>query len=186
MKGVKITLGIIIVLSIIFFGTGLIVKETKYTSEVEVDNSINEVFAMFEDTETLKQWLPEVKSIEPINETPQKLGSTYKMIVENQGQEIEMIEKIIAYVPNEKMTFHFTSDGMIKTDDYNFSVQGGKTKIVQNSTIKSNSYMLACVFPWMKSKLKNLSQDYMNRFKELVEKPTSIVSDEVSSKETDN
>lgn len=170
MKAIKIILGIIITFSIVFFATGLIVKETKYTAEIEINKPVKEVFAKFEDIEILKTWMPELKVIEPINETSQKIGSTYKMVIENEGREVKMIEKILAYTPNEKMTFHFTSDGMQKTDDYNFIKQGAITKVVQNSTIKSNSYMLACVFPWFKSKFKSLSQEYMNRFKEVVEK----------------
>lgn len=174
MKVIKVILGIIILISIVFFATGFIVKETKYTAEVTINKHIKDVFIQFEDVETLKKWMPELKTIEPINETPQKIGSTYKMIIESEGRKVEMVEKILAYVPNEKITFHFTSKEMLKTDDYNFITQGNTTKIVQNSTIRSNSYMLACVFPWFKSRFEGISQEYMQRFKELVEQPISI------------
>lgn len=169
MKVIKIILGIIIALSVVFFATGLIVKETKYKAEIVVNKPVKEVFAKFDDAKLMKEWLPEVKSIETIKETPQKIGSTYKMVVENQGQGMEMTEKIVAYVPNEKITFRFISDGMLKTDDYNFIAENNQTRIVQNSVISSDSFMLACTFPWFKSKFKNLSQDYMVRFKEFVE-----------------
>lgn len=170
MKTIKIILGIIIALTLVFFGTGLIVKETKYTAEVEVNKPVKEVFALFENKETLQKWMPEIKSIEPINETPQKLGSTYKIIVENQGQQLEMQEKIRAYVPNEKLTFQFNSPDMVKIDDYNFIANGNTTKVVQHSSVRANSFMLACTFPWFKGNFKKMSQDYMNRFKEMAEK----------------
>lgn len=175
MKVIKIILGIIITLSVVFFATGLVVKETKYSSEIVVDKPIKEVFTKFNDVETFKEWLPDIKSIETINENPQKIGSTYKMIVDNQGQGLEIIEEIVAYVSNEKITLRFTSDEMLKIDDYNFIAQENQTKIVQNSTISSKSYMLACTFPWFKSKFKVMSQNYMVRFKQFVEKPTSIL-----------
>lgn len=170
MKTIKIILGIIIALTLVFFGTGLIVKETKYTAEVEVNKPVKEVFALFENKEALQKWMPEIKSIEPINETPQKLGSTYKIIVENQGQQLEMQEKIRAYVPNEKLTFQFNSPDMVKIDDYNFIANGNTTKVVQHSSVRANSFMLACTFPWFKGNFKKMSQDYMNRFKEMAEK----------------
>lgn len=170
MKTIKIILGIIIALTLVFFGTGLVVKETKYTAEVEVNKPVKEVFALFENKETLQKWMPEIKSIEPINETPQKLGSTYKIIVENQGQQLEMQEKIRAYVPNEKLTFQFNSPDMVKIDDYNFIANGNTTKVVQHSSVRANSFMLACTFPWFKGNFKKMSQDYMNRFKEMAEK----------------
>lgn len=170
MKVIKVILGIIIALSLVFFATGLIVKETKYTAKVTINKPVNEVFALFENTDKMKEWLPEVKSIEPIEEKQGKVGSTYTMTVENQGQTITMKEKIMAYVPNEKLTFQFDSDDMIKVDDYNFIAEGEKTKVIQNCTVEAKSYIMGCMFPWFKSKLKDISLDYMNRFKDMVEK----------------
>ena len=169
MKAIKIILVIITLLVLVFFATGLLVKETNYTTEVAINKPLKEVFVVFEDPQTLKKWLPEVKSIEPIEVKEGKVGSSYKMIVENEGQEMVMIEKIIAYIPNEKMTFEFDSDQMLKTDDFNFTSDGTTTKMVQHSTVKSKSYMMSCLFPYFKGTFTNMSQDYMNRFKKLVE-----------------
>ncbi|TVZ55257.1 polyketide cyclase/dehydrase/lipid transport protein [Lutibacter sp. Hel_I_33_5] len=169
MKAIKIILGIITALVIIFFATGLIVKETAYTSEVEINKPIDEVFAFFVNPETLKKWLPEVKSFDPIEEKEGRIGSTYKMIVDNQGQDMVMIEKILAYVENEKMTFQFDSDQMLKVDDFNFTSNGSATKMIQHSTVKSKSYMMACLFPYFKGMFEKQSQEYMNSFKKLAE-----------------
>ncbi|MGB1283893.1 MAG: SRPBCC family protein [Polaribacter sp.] len=169
MKAIKIILGIITLLVLVFFATGLLVKETNYTTEVEINKLLEEVFAVFEAPETIKKWLPEVKSIEPIEVKAGKVGSTYKMIVANEGEEMVMIEKIIAYIPNQKMTFQFDSDQMLKTDDFNFTSNGTTTKMVQHSTVKSKSYMMSCLFPYFKGTFKSMSQDYMNQFKKIVE-----------------
>lgn len=169
MKAVKVILGIVIVLTLAFFATGLIVKDVKYSVEVEINKPIAEVFAKFENPTSLKEWMPEIKSIETLNEKPGKIGSTYKMIVENQGQEMEMTEKIMAYVLNEKMTFEFDSDQMLKTDDFKFVANGNSTKMIQNCTVEAKSYIMGCMFPYFKSKLEEVSLGYMNRFKEMVE-----------------
>ena len=169
MKAIKIILGIITVLVLAFFATGLLVEEIKYTTEVEINKPIEEVFTVFEDPQTLKKWLPEVKSIEPIDVKEDKIGSTYKMIVENEGQEMIMIEKITTYIPNQKMTFQFDSDQMLKTDDFNFTSNGTTTKMVQHSRVRSKSYMMGCLFPYFKGTFTSISQGYMNRFKKLVE-----------------
>ncbi len=39
----------------------------------------------------------------------------------NQGQEITMTEKVMAYVQNEKVTLFFDAENMLKTDDYVFT-----------------------------------------------------------------
>ncbi len=41
-------------------------------------------------------------------------------MIENQGQEILMTQKVIAYVKNEKVTLFFDAENMLKRDDYNF------------------------------------------------------------------
>lgn len=170
MKAVKIILGIIIGLSLIFLATGLIVKETTYMVKVEIDKPVQEVFAKFQDAELLKEWIPEVKSIDVIEEKPGKVGSTYKMVIENQGQEITMTEKVLAFVENEKITFYFDAEQMLKTDDYNFSSEGNKTIITQDSKVTAKSYILGCTFPWFKGNFKKISQDYLERFKVIAEK----------------
>ncbi|WBX75248.1 SRPBCC family protein [Tenacibaculum ovolyticum] len=170
MKAVKIVLGIVTALVLVFLLTGVIVTEVKYTAEIEINKPINEVFKNFENVDFMKKWLPEVKSIEPIEEKVGVVGSTYTMTVINQGQEMKMVEKITAYIPNEKMTFQFDSDQMTKIDDYNFIANGNKTKMIQNCSVNSKSYITACLFPYFKGTFKNLSLSYMKRFKEEVEK----------------
>lgn len=170
MKIIKVILGVIIALSVVFFATGLVVKETTYTASVEINKPITEVFKAFEDKEVLKQWLPEIQSITPIEEKAEKIGSTYEVIIKNKEDKLMMKETILAYVANEKITFQFDSKDMLKIDDYNFIANGNTTKIVQNSSIQSNSYIMGCVFPYFKGNLKTISQNYMERFKALVEK----------------
>ena len=118
----------------------------------------------------MKKWLPGIKSIEPIEEKSGMVGSTYTVIAENNGQEMKMIQKITAFIPNEKITYKFDSDQMIKTDDFNFIANGNKTKLVQNCSVNSKSYIAACLFPYFKGTFKDLSLSYMKQLKTEVEK----------------
>lgn len=165
MKGVKIVLGIVTVLILAFFLTGLIIPEVEYTTEVEINKPVNEVFADFENVELMKTWMPEVKSIDVLEEKPEKVGSTYKIVVENQGRMIAMTEKVLAYEANKRISFHFDAENMLKTDDYIFTSEGNKTKIVQESICTSDSYIMRCLFPYFKSVLKSTSQTYLDKFK---------------------
>ena len=170
MKAVKIILYTIIVLSVVFFATGLIVKETNYTTEVEINKPLSETFTLFNDMSTMKEWIPEVKSIESIDEKPGKTGSTYKIIVEDNGQQIEMQEKVLAYVTNEKVTLFFDANNMLKTDDYIFRAEGNKTIITHHTKSQSKSYIMSCMFPYFKGTFKRIDQEYLNNFKRFSEK----------------
>jgi uncharacterized protein YndB with AHSA1/START domain len=154
----------------VFFSTGLIVKETTYTTQVEINKPIEEVFTMFNNTKNLKEWIPELKSIDTLEAKPGKVGSTYKMVVENNGEEVILQEKILAYVPNEKVTLFYNAGDMLKTDDYNFITVDGKTRITNNSSCKSSKYLLSCLFPYFKSTFKKQDQGYLNNLKTFIEK----------------
>lgn len=165
MKAIKIILGIVTVLVILFFSTGLLVKETTYQVKIEINKPISEVFVAFNDQEKMSEWLPEVKAVEPINIKPGIVGSEYKMTVDNNGQLVVMKEKVLAYIPNKKVTLFFNAEDMLKTDDYNFAEKDGKTIIVKDVICKSDSYIMSCMFPYLKGFFSDIDQKYLNNFK---------------------
>lgn len=170
MKTIKIIIGIITFLAVGFFLTGLIVKETKYTAEVAVNKPLSEVFKVFNDSENIKNWIPEIKSFDVVNENPGKTGSVYKIVVDSNGQEITMTEKVIAFVPNEKVTLFFDAENMLKTNDYIFTEKGGVTTVALSSSCQSDSYIMACMFPFFKGTFQEQDQSYLNNFKDYIEK----------------
>jgi uncharacterized protein YndB with AHSA1/START domain len=170
MKGIKIMLGIVTVLVILFFSTGLLMKETTYQVRVEINKPLSEVFRAFNDQESMKYWLSEVKSIAPINVKPGIVGSEYNITVDNNGQTIIMKEKILAYIPNKKVTVYFDAEDMLKTADYNFSEVSGNTLIINDVVCKSESYMMSCMFPYLKGFFTDMDQKQLENFKAYVEK----------------
>jgi uncharacterized membrane protein len=170
MKTIKIILGIITAIVVVFLATGLIIKETSYVTQVSVNKSVEVVFETFNNSENIKNWIPEVKSFDVVNENIGKTGSVYKMVVENQGQEIVMTQKIIAFVKNEKVTLFFDAENMLKRDDYVFVEKNGTTTITLNSSCQSESYLMACMFPFFKGTFQEQDQTYLNNFKAFAEK----------------
>ncbi len=82
MKTIKIILGIITAVIVVFLATGLFIKEITYTTQVAVNKSIEEVFQIFNNSENIKNWIPEIKSFTVIKENVGKTGSLYKMGVD--------------------------------------------------------------------------------------------------------
>lgn len=169
MKTVKIIISIISVLTLAFLATGIVIKETTYAAEVTIDKPINLVFKEFNKYENTKNWIAEIKSFETVNENFGKTGSVYNIIIENQGQEIKMSQRILAYVPNEKVTFYFDAENMLKKDDYLFTEKDGVTTITLNTSCNSKTYIMSCILPYFKGKLEDQSQVYLDNFKEFLE-----------------
>mgnify|MGYP000285976998 FL=1 len=59
---------------------------------------------------------------------------------------------------------------MLKTDDYNFTEKDGKTIIVKDVICKSDSYIMSCMFPYLKGFFSDIDQKYLNDFKFYLEK----------------
>ena len=111
-----------------------------------------------------------MKSFEPMEEKEGKVGSTYKMIVDENGKDFEMIETVTAFEVNKKVGLKFDAQGMLKTDEITFASDGDKTTITTKSICKGTNYLLKCTFPYFKSIFKSTDQEYLNNFKRHIEK----------------
>ena len=169
MKTIKIILGIISTFIIVFFATGLIIKETNYTTQVSVNKQISDVFAAFNNLENKTIWIPEIKSYKIINQNTGITGSEYQMVIKNKDQNITISERIMAFIPNEKVTIFYNVNNMLKTNDYFFTEKNGVTNITLKASCRSGSYILACVFPYFKSTFKEQDQKYLTNFKAFIE-----------------
>lgn len=169
MKTIKIIIGFITILTLIFFLTGAFVKETNYVTSIEINKPLEIVFNDFNDVTNKKKWIPEIKSIDTIHSNYVKTGSIFKIILENQEKEIITTEKVVAYVPNEKVTLFYDAENILKTNDYIFSEENGITKITLNATCSSESYIMCCLFPYFKNTFKKQDYQYLNNFKVFIE-----------------
>ncbi len=169
MKTIKVILIIISTLVVAFLATGLLVQQTNYSATVSIDKPIDEVFSNFMQIDSVKNWIPDIKSVKPVNINPGITGSVYDVVVLNQGQEIIMTEKIMAYVLNEKVTLFYDAENMLKKDDYLFSEENGITTITLNAACQSESFIMACMFPYFRGTFQAQDQSYLNNFKKFLE-----------------
>jgi len=169
MKTIKVILIIISTLVVAFLATGLLVQQTNYSVTVSIDKPIDEVFSNFMQIDSVKNWISDIKSVKPVNINPGITGSVYDVVVLNQGQEIIMTEKIMAYVLNEKVTLFYDAENMLKKDDYLFSEENGITTITLNAACQSESFIMACMFPYFRGTFQAQDQSYLNNFKKFLE-----------------
>ena len=169
MKTIKVILIIISTLVVAFLATGLLVQQTNYSATVSIDKPIDAVFSNFMQIDSVKNWIPDIKSVKPVNINPGITGSVYDVVVLNQGQEIVMTEKIMAYVLNEKVTLFYDAENMLKKDDYLFSEENGITTITLNAACQSESFIMACMFPYFRGTFQAQDQSYLNNFKKFLE-----------------
>ena len=169
MKTVKIVITFLIILTVLFFGTGLIIKESSYTSKIIINESLEKTFSTFTDLSAKTQWNPEYNAIEVIELKPGITGSIYNIKVLHNNQITIIREKVLAYVKNEKITLFIDKDGVVERDDYTFSSDGSQTVINLSSSYQAKSYLLSCVLPFYKFKFKKIDEVFLNNFKRFLE-----------------
>ena len=169
MKTVKIIITLLIILTVLFFGTGLIIKESSYTSKIIINEPLEKTFSTFTDLSAKTQWNPEYNAIEVIELKPGITGSIYNIKVLHNNQTTIIREKVLAYVKNEKITLFIDKDGVVERDDYTFSSDGSHTVINLSSSYQAKNYLLSCVLPFFKFKFKKIDEVFLNNFKRFLE-----------------
>lgn len=113
------------------------------TSTTTVINApANIVFLWLEDNERLKQWIPSLIEDEPITETPDKVGSTFRQVFLEGGKEMEMTGEITAYKENERMRVYMTGKMFTLDVDYLLADEtGSQTALTQDTEIKMKGFM---------------------------------------------
>ena len=170
MKTVKIIITFLIILTVLFFGTGLVVKDSSYTSQITIHKPLEETFTMFTDIASITLWNPEYTAVEVVDQKPGITGSRYDIKVLHNKQIIIIKEKVLAYVKNEKITLFIDRDGVMERDDYTFTSDRSHTVINLNSSYQAKSYILGCVLPYFKYKFKKIDEVSLNNFKNFAEK----------------
>jgi len=166
----KILVFIIGVLILIFLLAGFVRPTVKYETKVLINEPLEKVWHTFNDAAQIPNWMPQVIDIETVSETPQKVGSTYIITVDNRGDSITMKKRILAYKEFEEVGLYFDAGSMKKNDRYLFSQNEGLTQIIGHHECRGDTYFHKCMFSFLGSIFKGIDQEAQNQFKDFIEK----------------
>jgi hypothetical protein len=82
----------------------------------------HEVFRWIAEPEKAMVWQSVVKRGEVLRETPEKVGTTFREVLEEDGRTIEMLGAITGYVEDRLISFHLES--RIHAVDVSYSIEG--------------------------------------------------------------
>src|SRR5690606_20776416 len=123
---------IIALLIIVFLAIGLIKPNVTYECEIMIEKSIEESWAVLQDTEKLPEWLPGFQKIEHISGTPGTKGAVSKVYFDNNGESMTIQETITDIAPSESISMKYESDFMDM--DYKLTVTSVNGKTMINSS----------------------------------------------------
>lgn len=170
MKTLKKSGIILLVVMLAFITLGLFLNKQEYTLETEINRPVQEIFQLFNDRNRLSEWLTEVKSFEPITETENKIGNKYKMMVDNDGKIVELIETLTGYKENEMVEMEFVSGWMHKYNHFTFSKSENGTKMIARYSIEGTNPFAKSLFLFFTKSFQEIDAANLERFTTFAEK----------------
>jgi hypothetical protein len=130
----------------------------KISAAIDITCKPEEVFPWIDDPGKAMLWQKGVKGEEIIKETPEKIGTTFKETMEEDGRILEMHGMITDYMHNELISFHLESK--IHRVQVNYSIVGETERSIVkiDSTIHWKFPMNIISF-FIGSKIKGKIQD---------------------------
>ncbi|MFH1023782.1 MAG: SRPBCC family protein [Planctomycetota bacterium] len=141
----------------------------RIVNTVEINATPAEVFYWLEEPDRAKQWATSVTRSEFIEKTPNKVGTTFREYVEEDGRGIEMHGVVTEFETNRLFAVHLESE--LHSADVRFALaeEGTMTKLTQNVELHFKSVLSDAVCDSIKKTVMAQAQGEFARLKGLCE-----------------
>ncbi len=174
MKYLKYLLGIILLLVLLFIGKGMLTPSISYDSEITVNKSVKEAWAVMNDESKLSQWLKGIKTIEHVSGEKGTVGAVTRYTFDQDGQESIILETIKSLKPEEHIAMDFEMEGVMNMDyKVNFSEEDGKTGIKSSTTTTGAGMLMRSMVSFMQGSMQTQEDENMGNLKKLIEENTT-------------
>jgi len=182
MKFLKYILGIILLLTLIFFALGFIKPSTTYESTIAVDKSLDEAWAVMNDESKITEWLKDIKDVKHVSGTKGTVGAVTEYTFEQNGQESKVLETIREIKDKEYIRMDFDmKDVMIMDYTLTMSDKGGKTEIHSKTTASGQGMFMKSMMSLMGSGMKSQEAVNMANLKKLINENTTVYTPKFST-----
>jgi len=147
-------------------------EKMKIASSIDIKSSPEIVFGWLENPEKAMQWMTSVSSGEILHETPDRVGTTFREVVQDEGGSMEMHGMITGFESDKSIAFHLESRVNIVDVEYRVEKIDEGARLDYEANIKwkfpVNIISIFLGKKMMQSILAQL-QDELNKLKELCE-----------------
>lgn len=142
----------------------------KYSCEVDIDLNIDRVVELFDNPENLRQWQPELLSVEPLSGQPGHPGAKSRLTFKIGNHDVERIETVtVRNLPHE-YSGTYDSKGVFNIVRNSFTpLSDCRTKFVSDQEFKFSGFMKALGY-MRPDRFRKASQQHLTNFKVFAEK----------------
>ena len=124
----------------------------KNEASVEIDRPIEEVFRLA--IEEMPEWSTVVVADEVLEETPNRVGTTFRLVTEDHGKQMEFQGIVTRYDPPHSSAVRMTNEMLDIETEFTFTDLSGRTRVHQQATVNGRGFwkLLMMVFGWLTQK----------------------------------
>ncbi len=142
----------------------------KYNTEVIIHAPLDHVISLFDSFENLSKWQPTLKSYQHLEGEPGHLGAKTRLIYDERGKDMEMIETITKRNLPDEFNAIYTAKGVENIFENHFTeISPSETRYSTLSIFKFKGLM-AFMSLFMKKTFAKSTLIGMTMFKEFAEK----------------
>lgn len=149
MRVVKIILIVILAIVGVLLAVGLIAPTFEYGNSITVQATPEKCWSVFHDTTRMKSWMPGFISFTLTKGDHLQPNAEYLFVMED-GERMEMQEKIIAVNPPESVSYVLTNDVLKSEFSYSFKANSNSTDISTNYKVTGNNVFMKAILFFMK------------------------------------
>jgi hypothetical protein len=169
MKVLRIVLITLTAVVLLFLSLGLLVPSYEYQCSIKVNATPEKCWAVYHDTKKMGEWLKGFESLTLKKGEYLSSGSTYEIIVNDDGHRMVMAEKIIEINVPSKVSYELNND--VLNSEYSFSFEGTKsTTITSWYKITGKNILWRSILFLSKSYMTNSGQEQLDELKKVIEK----------------
>jgi uncharacterized protein YndB with AHSA1/START domain len=141
----------------------------KILLSVEINSPPARVFGWLESPEKAVKWMTSVAKTEILHETPERIGTTFREVVEEDGNGVELQGVITNFKPNKSISFHLDSRVNVVDVEYCVEAIPNGTRLTQTGNVRWK-FPVNVISIFMGAKIKqNISAQSQKEFEKLKE-----------------
>ena len=141
----------------------------RYTSEIDIDLPRERVIKLFNNSENLSKWQPGLQNFEHLSGEPGQPGAKSKMLYDEGGRKIEMIETITAQNFPETFSATYEAKGVKNRIENRFEEIGpDSTRWVMENEFQFSGFMRIMAL-FMRGAFPKQTLAQMGNFKQFAE-----------------
>lgn len=169
MKFLKWTFIILIVLSLGFFGAGLIQPEQEIEFEMEINKPVMQVYTNLLNPLIAQDWMVGLQSVEQVSGIPGFPGSELDLVFEENGEQMILHERFVKNIPGKGFTIDYSGDVMEGTIETTLEKSDGGTILHFKNNYAGNNFFWRSMMVFFSGQIEQRNRENYERFKKLVE-----------------